>query len=342
MAAGLTVPGRNMWVALGIQTFPSTIATVFSYLQPTEIGGFLEEFENIESERRLGTRFSGLPYVGTKSIPFNFTVEANPGDLGRILLACMGQEYSTPSVTSVVHNHIFRFSAVVPYVTVLGYLGGVADASGSDRLMRISGAKIGQITITGGIDDILMVSVEGIGMVASAVTAGNYTPSYTSEKPFFLNANPGTGTLSVGSAILTAALFEEARNFELTINNGVATDHRIHGSATPVGISEGGSEVVGKLTAIFNQQTFTEINNFAAGNDRAITLTATAAATTYSLPTTYAELAFGLQKCRYSGDSPSYDPDVITVELPFKVEVSLTSTYISLKNNFTLPYSAAV
>jgi hypothetical protein len=340
--AGQTYPGRNMWVGIGIQSAMTTVATVFSYLQPTEVGGFLEAFENIESEKRLGTRFGGLPYVGTKSIPFNFTVEANPGDIGRILLAAMGQEYSTPSVTSVVHNHIFRFTAIVPYVTILGYLAGVADASGSDRLMRITGAKVGQITISGGIDDILMVSVEGVGMVASAVTAANYTPSYTSEKPFFLNANPGTGTLSIGSAIASAALFEEARQFEVTINNGLTPDHRIHGSATPVGIGEGSSSLEGQITAIHNQYTFAEINNFAAGNDRAITLTAVAAATTYTLPTSMATLEIGLNKCRYSGDTPSYDPDVITIELPFSAEVSLTSTYISVKNDKSVPYSASV
>jgi hypothetical protein len=210
--------------------------------------------------------------------------------------------------------------------------------------MRIKGAKISTLTISGGIDDVMTVAIEGVGMEASAVSSTSYSPSYASESPFFLNANPGTGTLSIGSAILTAALFEEARTFELTINNGVTPDHRIHGTATPVGISEGGSSVEGTMTVVFNQSTFAEINNFAAGNDRAITLTATgtAGASTYSLPTTYASMDIGLNKVRYSGDNPSYDPDVITIELPFKAEVSLTSTYISVKNNKSLPYSATV
>lgn len=339
--AAATYPGRNMWVAIGIQTSMTTLAQVYSFMQPTEVGGFLEEFNTIESNRRLGTRFSGMPYVGTKQVPFSFTVEADPANLGRILLAAMGSEYTAPSVTSVVHNHIFRFAEDLPYITVLGYMAGVADTNSTAiQSMRVRGAKISQLTLTGNIDEVITVSVEGIGMTASACS--QVTTAFTTEEPWFLNAAVAVGQLSVGSTLATSALFEEAREYELTINNAIAADHRIHGSNNPVGIEEGSSEVTGRLVAVFNPYSFVEVNNFAAGNVRAIGLTVTAAKTTYSLPTTYAALEIGLDKVRYSGDSPSFDPDVITVELPFKAEVSLISTYISIKNNKSLPYSAAV
>jgi hypothetical protein len=337
---GGTNPGRNMWVGLGIQTTMSTVAQVITFMQPTEVGGFLEEYATIENSRRLGTRFSGFPYIGTKQVPFNFTVEANPADLGRILLAAMGSEYSTPSVTSVVHNHTFRFANSLPYCTIFAYLAGVADTTATDQSLRIRGSKINQLTISGGIDNVITVAVEGFGMTASACST--VTTAFRVEEPWFLNASPGTGTLSIGSAILTAGLFEEAREFELTINNGLQADHRIHGSNTMIAVSEGGSEVTGRIVAVQNPSTMIEVANFAAGNNRAITLTAVAAKTTYSLPTTMAELAIGIDKARYTGDSPSYDPDVITIEMPFKAEISLVSTYISIKNNKSLPYSAAV
>ena len=176
-------------------------------------------------------------------------------------------------------------------------------------------------------------------MTASACS--QVTTAFSLENPFFLNATLGTGTLSIGSAITAPALFEEAREFELIINNNLSPDHRIHGSNSPVGIEEQSSEVTGSITALLNPETMVEVRNFAAGNDRAITLTATAAKFGYSLPTTFASLTIALNKARYSGATPSFDPDVMTLELPFKAEISV-STYIALRNNKSLPYSSAV
>ncbi|MDD5391078.1 MAG: phage tail tube protein [Gallionellaceae bacterium] len=339
--AGYTYPGRNMWVAVGIQTSMTTLAQVFSYIQPTEVGGFLEEFATIDSNRRLGTRFSGAPYVGTKTVPFSFTAEADPNTLPRILLAAMGAEYTAPSVTSVVHNHTFRFAEDLPYITVLGYLAGVADATSAIQSIRLRGAKISQLTLRGSIDEVMTVAIEGIAMTASACSST--TTAFSLEDPFFLNATLATGLLSIGSTLTGPVAFEEAREYELVINNNLQPDHRIHGSNSPVGIEEGSSEITGRMVTVMNHQSWAEINNFIAGNDRALALTVTAAKTTYSLPTTYAALEVALGKVRYSGDSPSFDPDVITVEMPFKAELpTLTSTWIAVKNNKSLMYSAAI
>lgn len=339
--AGYTYPGRNMWVAIGIQTSMTTLAQVYSFLQPTEVGGFLEEFATIDSNRRLGTRFSAAPYVGTKTVPFSFTAEAEPGNLGRILLAAMGAEYTAPSVTSVVHNHTFRFAEDLPYVTVLGYLAGVADVTSTIQSIRLRGAKISQLTLSGSIDEVMTVAVEGIAMTASACS--QVTTAFSLEDPFFLNATLGTGILSLGSTLTAPTAFNEAREFELVINNNLTPDHRIHGSNSPVGVEEGSSEITGRIVTVFNPETFAEINNFRAGNDRAIALTVTAAKSTYSLPTTMAALEVALAKVRYTGSAPSFDPDVITAEMPFKAELpTLTSSWIAVKNNKSLPYSAAV
>ncbi len=334
--AGETYPGRNMWVGVGIQTSMTTVATVYEYYQPTEVGGFLEEFATIESGRRLGTRFSGLPYLGTKQIPFSFTIEATP-NMGRILAAGMGAN-SIVSVTSVAWNHDFRFAEELPYVTVLCHAAGVADGTSVAQEIRIIGAKISKLTLAGSIDNPLTLAVEGVGMTMSA--AASVTASYTQFDPFFLNSAQGTATLSIGTTITLVTSFEEARDFELAIDNGVMADHRIHGSATPVAISEGDSGVTGRFSAVFNDNTFLEINKFAAGTKRALTLSATGIQPVPSLPTTMHAMVVGLHSIRYTGDAPSFDPDVITVDMPFKAEISL-STYITIINNKSLAYSAS-
>lgn len=333
--AGDTNPGRNMWVGLGIQASMAAAATVYTYFQPTEVGGFLEEFATIDSGRRLGTRFGGLPYLGTKQVPFSFTVEVTP-NIGRILAAGMG-DYSLASVTSVCWDHYFKLTEELPYATVLCHAAGVADNTSTSQEIKIMGAKISRLTLAGGIDNVLTLAVEGIGMTMSATNS--VTASYTNFGPFLLNSAQGTATLSIGASVLTAALFEEARDFELTIDNGIMADHRIHGSATPVAMSEGDSNVTGRLTAIYNDNTWAQINNFAAGTKRAITLSATHSEPVPSLPTTLHAFTVALRSVRYTGDTPSYDPDVMTIELPFKAE-NIVSAMITIRNDFSTAYSA--
>lgn len=336
--AGETYPGRNMWIGFGIQTSMTTIATIYDYFQPTEVGGFLEEFATIESNRRLGTRFTGLPYLGTKQVPFSFTVEATP-NIGRIL-ACGVGDASTASVTSVCWWHYFQFKEELPYATVVAHAAGVADGTSVPQEIRIVGAKISRLTFAGAIDNVMTLAVEGIGMTMSAcasVTSNIYTP----YDPFFLNSAQGTATMSIGSTITLAASFQEARNFEMTIDNGVTADHRIHGSATPVSISEGDSNVTGRFGAVFNDNTFVEINKYASGNKRALSLSMTGDNPVPSLPTTMHALDIALHSVRYTGDTPAFDPDVITVDLPFKAEVGV-STYIRVLNSFSTAYSAAL
>lgn len=336
--AGDTNPGRNMWVAVGIQTSMTTIATLYSFHQPTEVGGFLEEFAYIDSNRRLGTRFQTYGYLGTKQVPFSFTVEANPDVIGRILAGAIGFD-SLASATSVAHNHNFKFNVEeLPYLTILGYLAGVADASATAQEVRIRGCKINTMTIAGGIDNVMTLTIDGIGMSLSAATTA--TTAYSSSDPWFLNSMQGTGILSVGSTVTLVSAFQEVRDFELTIENGITADHRIHGSATPVAISEGSSRISGRMTAVFNPETFAEINNYRAGNLRALTLTATGATAMAGPGTNYKTLAIGLSKFRYTGDTPSWDPDVMTVDLPFTCEASV-STYINVLNDCSTAYASA-
>jgi hypothetical protein len=239
----------------------------------------------------------------------------------------------------VAHAHLFRFAESIPYCSLLGYLGGVADITAAPMTMRLTGGKINTLAIKGGIDDVLTVSIEGMAMIASAFSAT--VGSFSAADPFFLNSALGTGSLSIGSSITLASNFGEAREFEITINNGISADHRIHGSATPVGMSEGGSEVTGRIVTIYNPTQFVEINNFAQGNMRAITLTVAGRLAMAGPGTTYKTLVVGLDRVKYSGDAPSYDPDVITVELPYKAEITTISTYISILNDKSTAYSAA-
>jgi hypothetical protein len=336
--AGETNPGRNMWVGFGLQTSMTTVATIYDYFQPTEVGGFLEEFATIESGRRLGTRFSGLPYLGTKQVPFSFTIEATP-NIGRIIMAGLGVN-SIVSVTSAAWNHDFRFAEVLPYATILAHAAGTADGTSVHQEIRIIGAKVSKLTFAGSIDNVFTLAVEGMGMTMSA--AASVTASYTPWDPFFLNSAQGTATLSIGTTITLVTSFEEARDFELVIDNAVSADHRIHGTAVPVGMSEGDSGVTGKFTAIFNDNTFLEINKFAAGTKRALSLSAVGTQPVPTLPTIMHAFAVGLPVIRYTGDTPSFDPDVMTVDMPFKAQIDTLSTFITIVNDKSTIYSSAL
>ena len=82
---GERLPGRNMWLAVGVQSAKGTPAYRYQYLQPVDVTGFFKEFGEIESNRRIGTRFKGSNYIGMQTVPFTFSVEFNPGDCGNLI-----------------------------------------------------------------------------------------------------------------------------------------------------------------------------------------------------------------------------------------------------------------
>ena len=338
---GSSYPGRNMWIGLGIQNGlaagTASGATVFTYFEPTEVGGFLEEFAMQESQRRLGTRFKGKSYLGTKQVPASFSVELNADNCGRIFAAGMGAESVTVGVTSEAATHDFTFAETLPYLTVYCYAAGVADSSGNDKTIRALNCKVKTMALTGGLEGPMTLAVELVGTARSIVTSP--TTTFTTVDPLFLSSEEGTGTLSLGATIGAAAAFDESREFELNIDNGVDADHRIDGSATPAAIREGASSITGRLGCVYNDTTWTEIDIFSACTDRAIKLVAVAPEafiTGYSYTVTIES-----HINRYTGSPPSWDPDVISVDLPFTAEAGTSSEVftISVINDDVVAYT---
>lgn len=174
---GTRYPGRNMWLAVGVQSAKGTPAYRYTYLQPVDVGGFFKEFAEIESNRRIGTRFKGSNYVGMQTVPFNFSVEFNPGDCGMLLYGVLGAESGT--VSGDGYNHTMTAAEDVPYLTFLLYSAGVADTSGTVKVHRITDAKINKMSITGNIDEIAMLSIEGTGIDSGAIE--NVATSFTAD-----------------------------------------------------------------------------------------------------------------------------------------------------------------
>jgi hypothetical protein len=168
-----------MWLAVGVQSAKGTAAYRFAYLQPVDVGGFFKEFAEIESNKRIGTRFKGSNYVGMQTVPFNFSVEFNPGDCGMLLYGALGAEAG--AVSGDGYTHTMTAAEDLPYLTFLLYSAGIADDSGTVKVHRITDAKIGKMTITGNIDEVAMLNIEGTGIDSGAIedVATSFTADIT-------------------------------------------------------------------------------------------------------------------------------------------------------------------
>jgi hypothetical protein len=373
--------GQNVWVGLGIQNAKDSVAQIATIFAVTDLSGIIEEYSAVESQRRLATRFKGAGYLGTKQVPFGFSVEANSKDIGRILYAAFGAEAGSALSTPTRYQHTFTPAEELPYITLAVYTAGVADSSGTEKFHLLKNGKINSLEINGSLDAPVSISVEGIatehvevavsfsgtvagvennevtvtsteglmaGMYVTAnATAGDTTTQITSidsdtqftvedditgatsfavevdftiGKPFFTHSDEGTTEIKIGSTLGGATAFAEAREMSLSVANGISADRRINNSSTPYGMREGESGITGSFGVLFNEDSYTEIEAFQAGNDRGIDITLNSK--NLISGTTYESLEFKITQARYSGSPPSFDPDVISAELPFTVEVA--------------------
>lgn len=164
--AGVRHTGRNMWLAVGVQSAKGTVAYLYTYLQPVDIEGFFTLYEEIESGRRIGTRFKGDGYVGQSQVPFTFSVELNPGDCGKLIYGATGTE--APAASGGGYTHTFTLAEDLPYLTFLLYASGVADDTGTNKILQIRDCKI-KASIEGAIDAPMMLSIEGMGILATPI-----------------------------------------------------------------------------------------------------------------------------------------------------------------------------
>ena len=339
MAVGSAVSGKNMFLGLAMQSGIGVVGTVFDYYQPTDVSGVMEEYEFKKSDKRVGTRFAALGRKGAKKIPFSFTVEANPGSVGRLLAVMTGAEAVVVTVVAEVGTHTFTMAEALPYFTLVVYSGGVADSSGSDKAHQLLDCKVNTWSLKGGVDgDVVKITIEGEALSRSAIAKP--TPSYGDGTitPFILHSAGSYGTIKIGANVGAAAQFDEATEFSLQADNGLAADRRINGTGTPVAIREGDSSVKGSMKVIFNDNTFDELDAYQAGTERALVATMTIDAAFY-LTNKYS-LKIEMDRTLYTGGKPTFDADVISAELPFDV-MNTTNFKIILVNDKVVAYSAA-
>lgn len=342
-ASSESYPGRNMYIGVGIQSGIGSSATVYTFLQPSEVTGGLEEFAMIDSTRRLGTRFKGTGYIGTKQVPFGFTVEANAGNVGRLLKLIFGGEIASSMVAGSYGRHKFYPTEELKYGTLLLYPAGVADETGIDKIIRVKDWKCTKATIKGSVDDLVTISVDGFGTSRDAVYPSSYTISFTSTQPFFLNSAIGTAILKIGPGAPASSQFDEARTFTFNVENGVKADHRIHGSNSAIAMREGDSTLTGALDCVYNGVTFGEINKFQAGTVRALQLAVTSTEILYTGTSETFDMIIDISQAKYDGGNPSWDPDEITVALPFTAELaSSQAVTVTMLNTVTSEYTYSV
>jgi hypothetical protein len=315
---GKALSGRNMFVGIAPQIAYNTAGTLFTYFQPLDISGMLEEYESQKSEKRAGTRFKGLGRKTNKKVPFSFSIEVDPETIGILLALALGKEKPVTELDDGVYEHTFTIAETLPYFTLVAYSAGVADHADDDAAHQILNCKIGKMTITGDVAGVVKLSVEGEGTQRNPVPKP--VPVFSTETPFFMKAEEGTGLVEIGESIATLHAFDETTSFECSISNGISADRRIDDTNAASGIREGDSELTGKFTSIFNNETFAEIEAFQTGAIRAIRITAHAAQEFE--PGYMKSLAIAIDRAKYTGSATSFDPDLISTELPFDIEPS--------------------
>jgi|TARA_Y100000034_G_scaffold134763_1_gene204150 hypothetical protein len=329
-----------MYVGVAIQNGFAEAAgsggTSVTYYEPDEVRGGIQEFTEIASNRRMNTRFRGAGYIGTQSVPFGMTVELNPMNAGTLLALVMGTESLTVLVTAQSATHKFYPAENLRYGTIWLYSAGAADNSATDNEHKIINFKVTRASIEGGIDDVVRLSIDGIGTDHSAVAATS--PSFTNVRPFFLNSVEGLGTLSIGSAIGSVSQFDECRRMRMEIDNAVSPDQRIDNDASAASIREGDSSITGMFDCIYNGNTYAEIDAFTLGSDRAFTLSVNSTTAFYTSEVYNCTL--GMEQARYNGANPSWDPDLLSIELPYIGELaSSAAVYIQITNSDVVTYT---
>jgi hypothetical protein len=305
-----------MFVGVAPQSAFNTPGASFTFYQPIDITGLIEEFETQKSEKRAGTRFKGLGRKTNKKIPFTFSIETDPETAGMLLALATGSESAVTEVETGVYRHTFKLAESLPYFTLVGYSAGIADSSGSDKAHQITNCKISKLTLSGDVAGVIKLTVEGEGTTRTPIVKP--TPVFSTEEPLFMKAEEGTGKIEIGNTLLTLAAFEEATSVELSISNGISADRRIDDTNNASAIREGDSELTGKFSAVFNRETFAQVEAFQTGAVQAIQITAHAAD---EFVTGHQKaLEIEIPRAKYTGSATSFDPDMISTELPFDIE----------------------
>jgi hypothetical protein len=300
-------------------------STFGTYVAPTRFYEFTDEGFDWKPNRkqgeglRVGGRVarSGRRVTTTVQGEGSLELEAVTKGLGVLLKAALGTAAST-LVSGSTYQQNFTLGDTLDSLTVQK---GIVDASGTVRAHSFLGCSVASWSLSAPNDDVAKFSFDFD--VRDLDTAQSYaTPSYPSSPSLFHFAQAaatyaGTVTVPTTTALAsggTAAT--DIRDFELNVNNNLATDRFNFGaSGKKAKPTVGLREISGKFTAEYAANGYRD--DFIADTERAIVVTLTS---TEALSTGTATLQVVLPAVKLDSGIPvSNNGDFVVVEHSFTV-----------------------
>jgi hypothetical protein len=306
--------------ALAAQLGVAESATFGTYQTPTRFLEFVEEsleyqIERIESPGlRANNRVLRTDRYapGQKRVEGSVTLEPATKGYGLILKHALGAtSITTPSGATDARLHTHTLGDI--FGTSLTVQVGRPDVSGTVQPYSFLGMRCDTLSLSSSVDEVLTSEVGFVGQeqtTSEALATATYPTTGTAAAYEQFYWTQGVITVA-GSPVGVIT------DFEIEINNSLKSDRYFLGGPTmSEPILAGMTEITGTLTAEFDS--LTAVNRFY--NNTQVALNAKWTAATAIESTTFPYLEVTLPKVRFDGGSPQVGgPDVLTVDLPFKV-----------------------
>lgn len=305
--------------------------TYGTYVAPTRFHEFTDEGFDFKPNKVQGAGLrvagrvarSGRRVITTVQGEGSLEIEAQTKGMGVLLTAATGSGTAT-LVSGSTYQHNFVLGDTLNSLTVQK---GVVDAGGTVRAHSFLGCMVNSFTFSAPNDDIAKFSFDFD--VRDLDTAQSYaTPSYVSTPNLYhfgqaAATYSGTVTAPTTTALATGGTAAtDIRDFEVTVNNNLATDRFNFGaSGKKAKPTVGMREITGKFTAEYAANTYRD--DFIADTERAIVVTLTS---TEALSTGTATLQVVIPAAKLDSGVPvSNGGDFVTVEHSFTVLDNLTA-----------------
>ena len=247
------------------------ISTAYQYgawgtaVAPTTFLEFVDEsivkvINPIEPGALVGTRFKNGKYmIGSIDINGNFSIEANPDNIGLLLGAALGSETTTQVGTTTAYDHVMTPADSLPSISI-EVNRDVASASG--KAFRYSGCNINTLALSCDINAVLKAEFGILGKDEAEATAA--TASYSTLLPYVYTM----GTVSIdGSAVAYV------KGFSFNLNNNLYADRYVlNAGQNRTGTQPQGSELTGSLDMEWTTTAYAERTKYLAGTDAALEL----------------------------------------------------------------------
>lgn len=277
-------------------------ASYGTYLAPTR---FLElnsssvkfERERIDSQGiRAGRRVLHRWAPGVQRIAGDVEFEMAPQGFGLIWLNVMGANVTTgtnPYTHTMTPGDLSGKSLTIQV--------GKPDISGTVRSFSYLGCKITQAEISAAVNEYAIMNVSFYGNHLDTAQALGTAAYPTGLTPF---------DFTKGSVTLAGSAFD-VKEFNLTIDNGLAVDRHFIRATTPERSKEPlestRREITGSMTADFTD--LTALNRFINGTEAALVLTFNAGASAQTTIT---------MNVRFDGEDVDLGPELLEQPLSFK------------------------